>query len=81
MFHTSKKEEGYYSSYTHFRIHEEMLMDRIRNETYQESILLNKHSFQDKIVFDVGCGTGICSVFAAQAGAAVVYSVDTVILK
>jgi type I protein arginine methyltransferase len=67
----------YWNSYAHFGIHEEMLKDQVRTLGYRRAILQNKHLFKDKIVLDVGCGTGILSMFAAQAGATHVYAVDS----
>ena len=64
---TSK--DYYFDSYAHFGIHEEMLKDEVRTLTYRNSMWHNKHLFKDKIVLDVGCGTGILSMFAAKAGA------------
>merc|ERR1719468_963143 len=46
-----------------------MLKDEVRTLTYRNSMYHNKHLFKDKIVLDVGCGTGILSMFAAKAGA------------
>ena len=43
---------------------------------YKDAILQNKHLFKDKVVLDVGCGTGILSIFCAQAGAKHVYGID-----
>lgn len=72
--HTSA--DYYFDSYSHFGIHEEMLKDSVRTRTYMQSILNNKHLFQGKVVLDVGCGTGILSMFAAKAGARRVFAVD-----
>jgi len=66
----------YFDSYAHFAIHEEMLKDEVRTLTYRDAMLQNEHLFKDKIVLDVGCGTGILSMFASQAGAKHVYGVD-----
>eukprot|EP00934_Nitzschia_sp_Nitz4_P006177 Nitzschia sp. Nitz4//scaffold50_size126154//101663//103028//NITZ4_003700-RA/size126154-augustus-gene-0.130-mRNA-1//-1//CDS//3329553743//6167//frame0 len=71
---TSK--DYYFDSYSHHAIHEEMLKDEVRTRTYEMAIMQNKHVFQDKIILDVGCGTGILSMFAAKAGAKHVYAVD-----
>jgi len=66
----------YWNSYAHFGIHEEMLKDEVRTKSYRNAILNNKHLFRDKVVLDVGCGTGILSMFAAKAGAKKVFAVD-----
>jgi len=71
---TSK--DYYFDSYAHFGIHEEMLKDEVRTMSYRAAIMKNRHLFKDKVVLDVGCGTGVLSMFAAQAGAKMVYSVD-----
>jgi len=71
---TSK--DYYFDSYAHFGIHEEMLKDEVRTLTYRNSMWHNKHLFKGKTVLDVGCGTGILSMFAAKAGADHVYGVD-----
>lgn len=78
-----KKKEGqrdndtyYFSSYSHSSIHETMLQDTIRTQAYQDAILSNKHLFENKVVMDIGCGTSILSLFAAQAGARKVIAID-----
>jgi protein arginine N-methyltransferase 1 len=53
-----------------------MLKDEVRTLSYRASIYQNKHLFKDKIVLDVGCGTGILSMFAAKSGAKHVYGVS-----
>jgi 2-polyprenyl-3-methyl-5-hydroxy-6-metoxy-1,4-benzoquinol methylase len=57
-------------------IHEEMLKDTVRTLSYRNAILQNPHLFKDKVVLDVGCGTGILSMFCAKAGAKMVIGVD-----
>ena len=47
-------------------IHEEMLKDSVRTRSYQQAIMGNAFLFKDKLVLDVGCGTGILSLFAAK---------------
>ncbi|ELU01488.1 hypothetical protein CAPTEDRAFT_173477 [Capitella teleta] len=71
---TSK--DYYFDSYAHFGIHEEMLKDEVRTLTYRNSMFHNRHLFKDKIVLDVGCGTGILCMFAAKAGAKKVIGIE-----
>ncbi|BBG94713.1 protein arginine methyltransferase 6 [Prunus dulcis] len=67
---------AYFHSYAHVGIHEEMIKDRVRTETYRTAIMQHQSSIAGKVVVDVGCGTGILSIFCAQAGAKRVYAVD-----
>ncbi|ESO83944.1 hypothetical protein LOTGIDRAFT_108121 [Lottia gigantea] len=70
------EDESYFDSYSHFDIHHQMLQDKVRTESYRDFMLNNKEYFKDKIVLDVGCGTGILSMFAVKAGASHVIGVD-----
>ncbi|XWX00982.1 hypothetical protein V2A60_009007 [Cordyceps javanica] len=66
----------YFESYAYNDIHETMLKDEVRTDAYRDFIYENKQLFQGKVVLDIGCGTGILSMFCAKAGAAQVIAVD-----
>ena len=46
-----------------------MLKDQVRTLSYRNAILNNSDLFKDRIVLEVGAGTGIMCMFAAEAGA------------
>ncbi|XP_002014322.2 probable protein arginine N-methyltransferase 6 [Drosophila persimilis] len=66
----------YFDEYENLEVHELMLKDRPRQIAYCNAILGNKDIFKDKVVLDVGAGTGILSAFCAKAGARLVYAVE-----
>ncbi|KDE06451.1 hypothetical protein MVLG_03235 [Microbotryum lychnidis-dioicae p1A1 Lamole] len=66
----------YFDSYAYNDIHEVMLKDKVRTDSYRDFIMSNPQLFKDAVVLDVGCGTGILSMFAAKSGAKKVYAVD-----
>ena len=70
------KKDYYFNSYSTFYIHEEMIKDKVRTGSYKKAIESNAEIFKGKIVLDIGCGTGILSIFAAKAGAKHVYGIE-----
>jgi precorrin-6B methylase 2 len=61
---------GYFGGYSNISIHETMLRDQARTLAYMHAIQHHAAFIKGKVVLDVGCGTGILSLFAARAGAA-----------
>lgn len=67
----------YFKSYEDISVHELMLSDKPRTLAYMHFMQQNASLFENKIVMDVGAGTGILSLFAAKFGKAKrVYAVE-----
>ncbi len=66
----------YFSSYATFDIHKEMLQDVVRTSAYRNALEKNPSLVKGARVLDVGCGTGVLSMFAARGGAREVIGVD-----
>lgn len=66
----------YFQFYGYLSQQQNMMQDYVRTSTYQRAIHSNTEDFRDKVVLDVGAGSGILSFFALQAGARKVYAVE-----
>ena len=79
-YHTHRHEwqdEEYFGDYGKLKLHLEMLGDKPRTLAYRKAISRHREVFVGKTVLDVGCGTGILSLFCARDGdARKVYAVE-----
>jgi 2-polyprenyl-3-methyl-5-hydroxy-6-metoxy-1,4-benzoquinol methylase len=66
-------DKEYFDGYSKIQIHHEMCSDKRRLDAYEAAL---KEICKDKIVVDVGAGTGVLSFFAHEAGAARVYAIE-----
>jgi len=67
---------NYFCSYAQLYHQKQMLADHNRMAAYHTAILGNSDVFKDKVVMDIGTGSGILAVWAAQAGARKVYAIE-----
>eukprot|EP01090_Pellita_catalonica_P004276 TRINITY_DN140_c0_g1_i1.p1 TRINITY_DN140_c0_g1~~TRINITY_DN140_c0_g1_i1.p1 ORF type:complete len:373 (-),score=65.46 TRINITY_DN140_c0_g1_i1:28-1083(-) len=66
----------YFEEYAKYTIHCDMLRDKARMDSYYNAIQANAGFIKDKIVLDVGCGSGVLACWCAKAGAKKVYAVE-----
>ncbi|KAH1200835.1 putative histone-arginine methyltransferase 1.4 [Glycine max] len=72
----SSSAKMYFHYYGQLLHQQNMLQDYVRTGTYHAAVLENRADFIGRVVVDVGAGSGILSLFAAQAGAKHVYAVE-----
>ncbi|XP_020976574.1 probable histone-arginine methyltransferase 1.4 isoform X1 [Arachis ipaensis] len=72
----SSSAKMYFHYYGQLLHQQNMLQDYVRTGTYYAAVIENRADFMGRVVVDVGAGSGILSLFAAQAGAKHVYAVE-----
>uniref|UniRef100_A0A0D6R4U0 type I protein arginine methyltransferase n=2 Tax=Araucaria cunninghamii TaxID=56994 RepID=A0A0D6R4U0_ARACU len=66
----------YFHYYGQLLHQQNMLQDYVRTGSYYAAVIENRIDFHGRVVVDVGAGSGILSLFAAQAGAKHVYAIE-----
>ena len=69
-------DSNYFKGYLDHHVHKKMLTDTVRMKAYGDAVRENSHLFKDKVVMDIGAGSGILSLLAARAGARRVFSIE-----
>jgi len=67
---------NYFCEYAYLYHQMDMLQDSHRTGSYYTAIVSNPACFEGKVVLDVGAGTCILAMFAAQAGAKQVFAIE-----
>lgn len=67
------EDDWYFKEYGRVATHREMLEDEVRVRSFRKAIFA---TCRGKAVLDIGCGSGVLSLFAAQAGASRVVAVE-----
>lgn len=75
-FESSSEYANYFCEYAKIYHQKDMLEDVKRMRAYHGAIVGNKECFKGKVVLDLGTGTGVLAMWAAQAGAKKVYAVE-----
>ncbi|KAJ2559785.1 hypothetical protein EV175_000170 [Coemansia sp. RSA 1933] len=71
------RDPSYFQYYAQLQHQQNMLQDYVRTSSYRSAIVGNKDTlFRDRLVMDVGSGSGILAFFAAQAEAKHIYAVE-----
>ncbi|XP_076891736.1 putative histone-arginine methyltransferase 1.3 [Bidens hawaiensis] len=72
----SSSAKMYFHYYGQLLHQQNMMQDYVRTGSYYAAVMENQADFAGRVVVDVGAGSGILSLFAAQAGAKHVYAVE-----
>lgn len=67
------EDEQFFESYASFSLQRTMLEDKVRNSAYRSSI---EKCVDEKVVLDVGCGTGFLSLLCEKYGASRTYGCE-----
>ena len=77
MSDDKQKDQQYFNYYGQLIHQQNMLSDLVRTALYKSVCeRFSNADFRDKLVMDVGAGSGVLSMFAVQAGARHVYAVE-----
>lgn len=74
--HSDISEEEQPDEYQFLHYQKNMLEDEVRTGIYHKAIMNHQEYFKDKVVLDIGAGSGILSIFSAMAGAKKVYAIE-----